>query len=84
VLVASVILATWEAEIRRFEASLGKQFERPTPTISKKTTAKWARGVAQVLELLLCKHEALNSSKTKQQWQQNDATNMMSVHTYQG
>jgi hypothetical protein len=37
-----VILATWEAEIRRI-AVQGKQFLR---TISKITRAKWAGGLA--------------------------------------
>jgi hypothetical protein len=35
-----VILATWEAEIGRIEASQGKQFKSP---ISKTTRAKWLK-----------------------------------------
>jgi hypothetical protein len=35
---------------------------RDPPHISKITRAKWTGGVAQVVELLLCKHEVLSSN----------------------
>jgi hypothetical protein len=49
----SVILATWEAEIRRIVAR-GKpgQIVHETP-ISKITRAKWIKSVAQAVECLL-------------------------------
>jgi hypothetical protein len=46
--------------------------------ISKRARAKWTRGVAQVVELLLCKFEAL-SSHLKQQQQQKKLGTV--VHT---
>jgi hypothetical protein len=49
----SVTLATWEAEIGRIKV----QGQDP---ISKITRTKWAEGVAQVVERLLCKCEALS------------------------
>jgi hypothetical protein len=41
----SVILATWEAEIRRTEASLGKQFARPylKNTPDQKELVEWLK-----------------------------------------
>jgi hypothetical protein len=49
-----VVLATWEAEIRRFVVLVQpKQVFLETTPISKITRAKWTGGVAQVLESLL-------------------------------
>jgi hypothetical protein len=57
-----VILATWEAEIRRvmIQGQLG-QIVHEIP-ISKITRAKWTGGVAQAVERLLCKCKALSSN----------------------
>jgi hypothetical protein len=54
-----VILANWETEIGRI-AVWGQpgQVILKTP-ISKITREKWTEDVAQVIECLLCKHEAL-------------------------
>jgi hypothetical protein len=48
--ITPVILATWEAEIRKIEVG-----GHDGVTISKITKAKWTGGVAQVIEHLLCK-----------------------------
>jgi hypothetical protein len=58
----TIILATWEVEIRKImvQGQPG-QILQETP-ISKITRAKWTGGVAQVVECLLCKHEALRST----------------------
>jgi hypothetical protein len=57
-----VILATWEVVIQRITV-LGQPREilHQTP-ISKISRAKWAGGVAQVVECLLCKCQALISN----------------------
>jgi hypothetical protein len=56
-----VFLATWEAEIRSIEVK-GQPGQKLCATPSPKlTTEKWNGGVAQVVELLFCKHEALSS-----------------------
>jgi hypothetical protein len=56
------ILATWEAEIGRVmvQGQSGQTVQK-TP-ISKITRAKWTKGVAEVIESLLCKHEVLSSN----------------------
>jgi hypothetical protein len=55
-----VILATWEAEIRRITVQgQSRQIVCKTP-ISKITRAKWTGGVAQMVERL-CKLKALSS-----------------------
>jgi hypothetical protein len=50
-------LATWEAEIRRIGVR-GQPGQIPSPNQSE----KWTGGVAQTIECLLCKYEALNSN----------------------
>jgi hypothetical protein len=58
-------LATWEAEIRRITVQgQSRQIVQETP-ISKTTRAKWTGGMAQAVEHLLCKHEALRRKKKK-------------------
>jgi hypothetical protein len=59
-----VILAAWEPEIGRItvEDQTG-QIVVKTP-ISKITRAKWTGFVAQVVECLLCKPEALSSNSS--------------------
>jgi hypothetical protein len=54
------MLATWKAEIEK-TAVQGQpnQIVCETP-ISKITIAKWTGGMAQAVESLLCKHEALS------------------------
>jgi hypothetical protein len=59
--LTTVILATWETEIRggsRFKASPGKKQD----PISKIPNTKQTGGVAQVVECLPSKPEALNSN----------------------
>jgi hypothetical protein len=68
-----IILATWEAEIRRIEVQgwPGKMVhETASPKVARE---KWAGGVVQVVECLLCKHEALssNSSTTQKKQEQH-------------
>jgi hypothetical protein len=53
-----VILATWEAEIRRIKVRGQLKQNSVHNPIYKITRAKWAGGVAQVVECLLCKNEA--------------------------
>jgi hypothetical protein len=55
-LLLPIILATWEAEIGRIkvQGQLG-EIVYETPPISKITRAKWAGGVAQAVQCLLCK-----------------------------
>jgi hypothetical protein len=57
-----VILATWEAKIRRITAQGQPRQIVPETPISKITRAKWTGSVAHVVEYLLCKCEALNSN----------------------
>jgi hypothetical protein len=54
-----VILVTWEPEIRgiKVQGQPGQIVDK-TP-ISKITKAKWTGGVAQAVDCLLCKHEAV-------------------------
>jgi hypothetical protein len=62
-----IILATWEADIGKTEVQGQlRQIVHKTP-IPKITTAKWTGSVAQEIEYLLCKCEALtlNSSSTR-------------------
>jgi hypothetical protein len=66
--VTSIILATWEAEVRRIKVQ-GQSRQMihetcPLPPISKITRAKWTGGVAQVVEHLLCTREDLNSKNS--------------------
>jgi hypothetical protein len=49
-----VLLATWEAEIRKTNSL--------QDSISKITRAKWTGDVAQAVQCLLCKPEALSSN----------------------
>jgi hypothetical protein len=57
-----VILATWEAGIKRITVGgQPRQIVRKTP-ISKKIRAKWPIGVSQEVEHLLCKCKALSSN----------------------
>jgi hypothetical protein len=63
-----VILAIWEAEIRKIkvQGQPGKIVRETTPPpISKISGAKWTGGVVQGVEHLLCKHEALHSNPAK-------------------
>jgi hypothetical protein len=62
-----VILTTWEAEIRRIGHSRPAWANSLRDPISKITRAKRMGVVAQTVECLLCKHEALssNSNPTK-------------------
>jgi hypothetical protein len=55
-----VILATWEAEIGRIGVQ-GQPTQIVDP-IFKRTRTKWAGGVAQAVECLLCKNKALSSN----------------------
>jgi hypothetical protein len=59
----SAILATWEVDIGRIwdQGPPGEIVCETHAPISKITTPKWTRGVAQAVECLLCKYEALNS-----------------------
>jgi hypothetical protein len=59
-----VILATWEAEMGRIEVqdwAVQIVLKTPSPKI---TTAKWTEVVAQAVERLFYKHEALSSNPT--------------------
>jgi hypothetical protein len=63
-----IILATWEAEIGRIVVMLTWSNSSRDP-ISKIITAKWTRGVAQLVkcllcECLLCKCKALSSDSS--------------------
>jgi hypothetical protein len=60
--LTSVILAIWEAEIRRITIEGQTKQIAHENHISKITKAKWTGSVAQVVEHLLCKCEALNSN----------------------
>jgi hypothetical protein len=60
--LTSLILAMWEAEIRRIKIwGQSRQISLWDPT-SKTIRAKWTGGMIQVVECLLCKCEALNSN----------------------
>jgi hypothetical protein len=65
--LTSVILATWEEEIRRIPSVGGQpsQIFLETP-ISKITSAKWTRGMAKTGEGLLCTCEALSLTPVPQ------------------
>jgi hypothetical protein len=57
-----VILATWEAGIKRITVGgQPRQIVHKTP-ISKTIRAKWPIGVSQEVEHLLCKCKALSSN----------------------
>jgi hypothetical protein len=53
-----VILVTLEAENQDDHSSRSAQANSSRDPMSKITTAKWTRGVAQVVEHFLCKPEA--------------------------
>jgi hypothetical protein len=57
----SVILATWEAEIRRIEI-WGQPRQIVWGSHLQNIHSKWIWGVAQVVEYLLCKYKALSSN----------------------
>jgi hypothetical protein len=57
-----IILASWETEIRRIVVQSQPKKVVLMTSISKITGAEWSRGVAQVVECLLCKCEALSSN----------------------
>jgi hypothetical protein len=58
------ILATWDVEIQRISIpGQPRQIVHETP-ISKITRAKRPEGMAQAVECLLCKHEALSSNSS--------------------
>jgi hypothetical protein len=65
----SIILATWEAEIRRIVVPGQPRQILWETLITKITRAKWTEDVTRVVEVepLLCKHKALssNASPTK-------------------
>jgi hypothetical protein len=52
-----------------FKVSPGKQFR---DSISKTTRAKWSGGVAQVVDYLLCQHEALSANPSPTIKEKND------------
>jgi hypothetical protein len=59
-----IILASWEVEIGKITVwGKPRQIVQWDP-ISKVTRAKWTGGVAQVLEFLLWRHEALSSNSS--------------------
>jgi hypothetical protein len=59
-----VILATWETKIRRIkDRGHSRQIVYETP-ISKITKAKWTGDMANAVELLLYKFEALSSNSS--------------------
>jgi hypothetical protein len=60
-----IILATCQAEIRRIKVQSQPRLLVCKSTCLKITKAKWIRGVAQVVECLLCKFEVLSSSPKK-------------------
>jgi hypothetical protein len=67
-----VIPATWETEIGRIMVpGEPRQIVSETP-IPKITRAKWTRGVAQVVENLLCKCETLISNPSPEKKKIND------------
>jgi hypothetical protein len=69
-----VILATWEAEIRRIMVQdQSGQTVKETP-ISKITRAKRAGDMAQAVEHLVCEHKSLSSNPrpTKKKKKKND------------
>jgi hypothetical protein len=65
-----IILATWEAEIRRIKFQANCSY------------VKWTGGVAQAMECPLCKHKAQssNSSPTKKERVAGGGTGMFPVH----
>jgi hypothetical protein len=56
-----LILTVWEADIGRmqFKAIWANSLHDPISTVA---IAKWAGGVAQVTECLLCKHQTVSSN----------------------
>jgi hypothetical protein len=57
-----VILVTWEAKIRSMAVSGQSGRDNWRDLISSTTRAEWTEGVAQGVECLLCKTEALSSN----------------------
>jgi hypothetical protein len=58
-----VILATWDAHIKRIITVGGQPRQEVLKTpISNTTRAKWTEGMVQVTQCMLCKHEALSSN----------------------
>jgi hypothetical protein len=76
-----VILATWEAEIRRTRIRGHHGKKSSQDPISKITRVKWTPGVAQAVEHLLCKWQALgsNPSYTKTNKQQQKSHSCFSL-----
>jgi hypothetical protein len=71
-----VILATWEAEIKRIKFR-GQPVQIVGETqISKITRAKWTGGMAQAVEHLLCKHKILQKTR------QNKNASELSCHCH--
>jgi hypothetical protein len=69
-----IILASWETETGRMMLQgQPRQIVHETPPISKIPRTKWTRGVAQAVEYLTCKHEALrsNTSPTQKKRERN-------------
>jgi hypothetical protein len=60
--LTSTIIGICEAEIRRIEAKGQPRQNSLTDLIFKTTRTKWTGGVAQEVECLLCKYEALSSN----------------------
>jgi hypothetical protein len=56
-----VILATWEAKIRRLTVRPTQANSSKDP-VSKITREKWTASVAQLIEHPLCKHRVLSSN----------------------
>jgi hypothetical protein len=61
----SVILATWKAETGRIIVQGHHRQNNTQDPISKTTREKWTGSVAQAIDHLLYKHEALSSSPRK-------------------
>jgi hypothetical protein len=61
-----IVLATWDIAIGRIEVQAQcEQIVFETP-ISKIARTKWTGSVAQVVEYLLCKHEALSLNPSRE------------------
>jgi hypothetical protein len=50
--------------------------------ISKRTRAKWAGGMAQTVDCLLCKHEALNSNPSPTKKKKKEEGNFVGLGTW--
>jgi hypothetical protein len=60
--LTAVILVTWEAKIERTVVQDQPGHTVSDNSISQITRVKWTRDMSQVIELLLCKLEALSSN----------------------